>query len=179
MAKSLKGPHHSVGPSYCGRTGFMDRSHRIDIGGLLAGGRQVMLVDDEVPVESFEGIEFPQPARVRLELRCVDRMLTVEGTVDALAHGSCDSCLEDVDREIHVDVDERFDPLAGRDEDPFGESNVLTGDRLDVGDLAQQVVLSILPMGLRCSDACRGLCGTCGANLNAGGCSCTNGESDG
>ena len=157
----------------------MGRSHKIDIGGLLAGGRQLMLVDDEVDIEPFEGITFPEAARVRLELRHVDRMLTIEGSVDARAHGQCDSCLEDVDREIHVEVDERIDPLADREADPFGDSNVLAGDRLDVADLAQQVVLSAMPMGLRCSDDCRGLCGRCGANLNTGVCPCDNGESRG
>ena len=154
----------------------MARSHRIDIGGLLAGGRQLLLVDDEVPIESFEGVTFPQPARVHLELRYVDRMLTVEGTVDVRAHGPCDRCLEEVDRDVHVDVEERLDPSVGRDRDPFGEGNVLIGDRLDVADLAQQMVLSILPMGLRCGESCKGLCGTCGANLNAGGCSCNDGD---
>ncbi|HTU81717.1 MAG TPA: DUF177 domain-containing protein [Candidatus Acidoferrales bacterium] len=138
-----------------------------------------MLVDDEVPLEAFEGITFPEPARVHLELRCADRMLAIRGSVDVRCHGECDRCLEDVDREIHADVDERLDPSAGRDADPFGESNVLTGDRLDVADLAQQVVLSRLPMGVRCSDDCKGLCGACGANLNAGLCSCDNGESRG
>jgi uncharacterized protein len=157
----------------------MGRSHKIDIGGLLAGGRQVMLVDDLVEIEPFEGITFPEGARVRLELRHVDRMLTIEGTVDARTHGECDSCLEDVDREVHVDVDERLDPLAGSEADPFGEGNVLAGDRLDVADLAQQVVLSAMPMGLRCKDDCRGLCGRCGANLNTGACSCNNGDSRG
>jgi uncharacterized protein len=157
----------------------MARSHKVDIGGLLAGGRQLMLVDDEVPIEAFEGITFPDPARIQLELRCVDRMLAIAGGVDARAAGRCDSCLEDVDYEIHVDVDERLDPSNGRDGDPFGESNVLTGSRLDVADLAQQVVLSVLPMGLRCSDHCKGLCGTCGANRNAGGCPCDNGDTRG
>ena len=169
-----------VGPSYCDCIGIMARSHKIDIGGLLGGGRQLMLVDDEVPIEPFEGATFPQPARVHLELRYVDRMLTLEGGVDARAHGQCDRCLEDVDRDIHVDLDERIDPsLAGRDEEPFGDANVLTGDRLDVADLAQQVVLSIMPMGLLCGDDCKGLCGRCGANVNAGACSCDNGESGG
>ena len=54
--------------------------------------------------------------------------------------------------QIHVDVDERLDPAHGRDVDPFGESNVLTGERLDVADLAQQSLLSALPMGLRCAE---------------------------
>ena len=150
----------------------MNRSHKVDISGLLGGGRQVMLVDDEVPIEEFEGTEFPGPATVHMELRYVDRLLHIEGTVDADAKGVCDSCLEDVDRHVHVDVDERLDPHSDRENDPFGESNVLVGNRLDLGDLAQQLVLSVMPMGLRCSDDCKGLCGICGANKNTSPCSC-------
>ncbi len=151
----------------------MNRSHKVDISGLLGGGRQIMLVDDHVPIEDFEGTEFPAPGAVHMELRYVDRFLHIEGTVEADAKGLCDSCLEDVERHVRVDVDERLDPHGDREDDPFGESNVLVGNRLDLADLAQQLVLSAMPMGLRCSDECKGLCGICGANRNTGACSCT------
>ena len=149
----------------------MSQSHKVDVSGLLAGGRQVVEVEDQVPIESFEGIEFPGSATLHVQLRYVDRLLHIVGSVDASVHGECDSCLDDVDREIHVDIDERLDPHASQD-DPFGESNVLAGSRLDVADLAQQLVLSELPMGLRCSDECKGLCGICGVNKNTGTCTC-------
>ena len=154
------------------RTASMDRSHKVDVSGLLAGSRQLMVVTDEVPIEPFEGLIFPEPVSVKLELRAADRMLVVEGAVDARIHGQCDACLEDVDMQVHVDVDERLDPAQGRDVDPFGESNVLTGERLDVADLAQQSVLSALPLGVRCRPGCLGLCPACGANRNTGECSC-------
>ncbi|MBV8198943.1 MAG: DUF177 domain-containing protein [Candidatus Eremiobacteraeota bacterium] len=150
----------------------MDRSHKVDISGLMAGSRQLMMVSDDVPIEPFEGLVFPDPARVELELRQADRMLAVAGTIDARVHGQCDACLEEVDRLLHVEIDERLDPSHGRDVEPFGESNVLTGERLDVADLAQQSVLSAVPMGLRCSEGCQGLCPRCGANRNTGECSC-------
>jgi len=154
----------------------MDRSHRVDISGLLAGSRQVMAVEDAVPIEPFEGIRFPEPVLVRLELHQADRMLAVEGSIDVRVRGQCDACLEDVELDVHVDVDERLDPSQGRESDPFGESNVLTGERLDVADLAQQSVVSTLPMGLRCSEDCRGLCAVCGANRNVTECTCAGGE---
>jgi uncharacterized protein len=150
----------------------MDRSHRVDISGLLAGSRQIMTIADDVPLAPFEGIGFPEPVHVELELRQADRMLSVSGGIDARAHGQCDACLEDVDFRVHVEVDERLDPSHGRDVDPFGESNVLTGERLDVADLAQQSLVSALPMGLRCSEECRGLCAVCGANRNTDACTC-------
>jgi uncharacterized protein len=172
MGKVPWRPRLLGGVSYCGDVVFMDRSHKVDISGLLAGSRQVMFVTDEVPIEPFEGVLFPEPAGVALELRQADRMLAVEGSVDARVHGQCDGCLEEVDRQIHVDVEERLDPSLGRDKDPFGESNVLIGERLDVADLAQQSLLSALPMGLRCREKCRGRCPVCGANKNTGECSC-------
>ncbi|MDQ2866736.1 MAG: DUF177 domain-containing protein [Candidatus Eremiobacteraeota bacterium] len=150
----------------------MSRSHKIDISGLIAGSRQVMVVDDEVPIESFEGIQFPVPAKVHLEMHNVDRLLHVEGEVDATTRGECDLCLEVLEREFHVAIDERLDPSIGRDEEPFGENNVLVGGRLDIADLAQQLVLVQLPMGFRCSDDCKGLCAVCGTNRNAGTCAC-------
>jgi uncharacterized protein len=150
----------------------MARSHNVDISGLLAGSGQVLVIEDRVPIESFEGIAFPHPAEVRLTVRYVDRLLHIEGTVDAQACGECDRCLEQVEHPVHVEVDERFDPHAERDMGPLSEESVLAGDRLDVADLAQQLVLSELPMGVRCKEECKGLCGTCGANLNAGPCPC-------
>lgn len=155
----------------------MGRSHQVDISGIVAGGRQLMAIADDVPIGLFEGISFPEPAHVALELSMVGRTLAVAGTVDARALGSCDACLADVDRMLHVDVDERLDPSRGREAEPFGESNVLTGQRLDVADLAQQVLLSALPLGLRCKDDCAGLCGVCGADRNGGECSCDPGRS--
>lgn len=154
-------------------------SHKIDIGGLVAGGKQVLSVSDDVRLESFEGIIFPNPAHVRLEMRYVNRLLHIEGQVEVEASGECDSCLEGMQRALNIDVDEQLDPGKAGGTEPFGESNVLTGDRLDVADLAQQLVLSGLPMGMRCSEECRGLCETCGTNKNTDTCSCDNGERSG
>ncbi len=103
-----------------------------------------------MPIESFEGIVFERRASVRLRLRSTSGWLEVDGCVDARASGECDVCLDPIGFDVHVDVDERFDPHVGRDADPFGDGNVLIGSQLDVADLAQQVVLSALPMGVRC-----------------------------
>ena len=154
----------------------MAQTHKVDIGGLLAGSGQRLHIDDEVALQPFEGVSFPRPVRVHLEARSLEGDLELSGIVEALVHGECDACLEDVERDVRVEVEERLDPALGREADPFGEGNVLIGNRLDVADLAQQVLLSALPMGLRCKDDCAGLCPSCGTNLNTGACSCNNGD---
>jgi uncharacterized protein len=44
---------------------------------------------------------------------------------------------------------------------------------LDVNDLLHEQFQLALPMKPLCSDACRGLCPQCGANLNRTECGCT------
>jgi DUF177 domain-containing protein len=150
----------------------MGSSHKVDIGALLAGGRQRLSVDQQVALEPFEGVSFPEPARVRLDVHATGDMLEIAGTIEVKIHGECDRCLGDVDRAMHVDVDERFPADGEAQADPFGDSNVLTGDRLDVKDLATQLVCSAVPLGLLCAEGCKGICPACGENKNTGACTC-------
>lgn len=150
----------------------MASSHTVDIGGLLAGGRNTFRVDQTVRLEPFEGWRFPEPARVALEIRGLEHLLEVTGTIDVEAEGDCDRCLETVQRRMHVDVEEELEPRAAVKDDPFSESNVLSGDRLDVADLTRQLVLSAAPFTVLCDPECAGLCPSCGQNKNHGTCAC-------
>lgn len=150
----------------------MASSYKVDIGGLLAGGRQRLVLDEQVEIEPFEGVRFPVPAQVHLEMHSSGDMLEIAGAIDVKYHGECDRCLADVDRSLHVDVDEQLDAGPEAQKDPFGPSNVLTGDRLDVKDLATQIVCSTVPLNLLCELDCKGICPTCGENKNTGACTC-------
>lgn len=150
----------------------MGSSHKVDIGALLAGGRQRLSVDQQVALEPFEGVTFPEPALVHLDVHSSGDMLEIAGTIDVEIHGECDRCLTDVNRAMHVDVDEQFSTDGEAQTDPFGESNVLTGDRLDVKDLTTQLVCSTVPIGLLCAEDCKGICPICGENKNTGACTC-------
>ena len=150
----------------------MASSYKVDIGGLLAGGRQHLAVEQQVALEPFEGIRFPEPARVHLEVYATGEMLEIGGEIDVKIQGECDRCLGDVERAMHIDVDEQLDGGPEAQADPFGPSNVLTGDRLDVRDLATQLVVSAIPLGLLCAADCKGICPSCGENKNTGACTC-------
>ena len=166
MSPSLEGPHRRAAFLY------VMASNKVDVGGLLAGGRQRLVVDQQVELEPFEGVIFPEPARVHLEMHASGDLLEIAGTIDTKLHGECDRCLGDVERAMHVDVDEQLDAAPESQKDPFGASNVLSGDRLDVKDLATQLVCSAVPLGLLCGENCAGLCPLCGENKNTGACTC-------
>jgi len=142
----------------------------IDVGPLLGPGRRTIAVDTSIDIPSFEDLSFESPARVALELRGVDRGIRVQGQIDARATGECRRCLNEVAVPVHLEIDERVAP--GEEMGPLSESNVLVGERLDLGDLVRQLILTALPMGALCSEECRGLCPQCGRNLNAGPCGC-------
>jgi uncharacterized protein len=147
-----------------------NKENMIDVGLLLGPGRRTITVDSRIDVPAFEDLRFEGPAHVVLELRGINRGVQIEGTIDAQAVAGCRRCLEEVEIPLHLDVDERVAP--GEEADPISESNVLTGERLDLGDFVRQTTFTALPMGVLCSEECRGLCPQCGRNQNNGACTC-------
>ena len=47
-----------------------------------------------------------------------------------------------------------------------------TGTKLAIGDILHEQILLALPMKVLCRVDCKGLCPTCGTNLNASSCNC-------
>lgn len=82
----------------------------------------------------------------------------------------CDRCGSEVYRSVetpvrHVLVRE----LAGPDEE---ELVVAKGGFLDIDELVRTDILLALPISSLCSDDCKGLCQSCGCNLNEKSCDC-------
>lgn len=150
----------------------MASAHKVDVGGLLAGNRQRMVVDDRVPLAPFEGVTFPEPASVHLELQASGQLLEISGSVAATIHSDCARCLAELSGEMHLEVDEQVEAGSSLQNGPFEASNVLAGERLDVADLTTQLVCSAIPIGLLCKEDCQGICPRCGENRNTAKCEC-------
>ena len=91
----------------------------------------------------------------------------------------CARCLEPVIEEVHRDFDLFYQPLrrATRHEeerlkDDDTEIGFFEGEGLFLADVLKEQVLLSLPMKVICQSDCRGLCPTCGANLNHEECRC-------
>ena len=140
---------------------------KIDLSPMIAAARQLEL-DGRVDLPPFGAYTFPRPAVVTVVIRALGGGVEVRGTIDARFAGLCDRCLEAVERPVRIAVEERF----ARDDDPFGEANVLVGDHLDAEDLVRQLVDAELPLVLLCDDDCRGLCPRCGRSRNDAACTC-------
>jgi uncharacterized protein len=126
---------------------------------------QLTVVDSSVPAGS--------PVVVDVVLEWVSDGMLATGTVSAPWVGACRRCLGPVGGQLDVEFRELFE-RDHRD----GESYRLGHDQLDLEPLAREALALALPLAPLCRDDCRGLCVTCGADLNAGDCGCTAEASD-
>ncbi len=114
---------------------------------------------------------------VRL-MHTIDGVL-VQGNARAEVLLDCVRCLEPVSVPLEIAVEETFVPtldiLTGQLIRPEEEDQALWIDEhhiLDLGEVLRQDVLVALPLHVVCRPDCRGLCSTCGKNLNDGPCDC-------
>ena len=101
------------------------------------------------------------------------------GRVQTTLELPCSRCLEGFRWPIDAAFDLRYQPHAantGEGEREIEEDDLTTAfyerDEIDLGQLMREQFYLALPMKPLCRDDCKGLCATCGANLNHGSCGC-------
>jgi uncharacterized protein len=111
----------------------------------------------------------PADAEVAVDalLEWVTEGILASGSVTAPWVGDCRRCLGPVTGDTRVDFRELFEAQPTE-----GESYRLAGDVIDMEPLVREALLLDLPLAPVCSPDCRGLCATCGADLNLGACGC-------
>ena len=96
------------------------------------------------------------------------------GALEATVAGECRRCLTDaaapVSADVHLFFAEEDDETAADDPDVFLLDP--NAHDLDLRPALREEFLLVAPAFLQCREDCRGLCPTCGADRNAGECSC-------
>jgi len=91
----------------------------------------------------------------------------------------CDRCLSDVEKTFPIHIDRRVDMDKKQDGDyDADEFSFIDGCMLDADKLVIDEIVVALPTKILCKEDCKGLCPTCGQNLNEGTCGCTNENPD-
>lgn len=87
--------------------------------------------------------------------------------------GPCWRCLVASEHRCSIHAEEF--QAKGRAGQPFDEdldSAYVEGPKLDVASWLRDAVVEALPVVMLCRDACKGLCASCGADLNQAPCAC-------
>lgn len=86
---------------------------------------------------------------------------------------ACDRCLKSVEQEITLRFTrEVWAPDASSDPAVYEEQPFMDGFTLDVEDLLISEIVTSWPMKILCKPDCKGICPTCGRDLNTGTCDC-------
>ena len=138
---------------------------------------------EEVEVD-FEGIVQLNRARLNLSIQKSGEEFFCQGQVNASVKLTCARCLEEFDRELDNSTDFIVCSKQWHDERRAVEDNeeyvFFQGSDLqaDVSDMVRQAVIMSMSMKPLCSEDCKGLCPSCGTNLNESSCDCKSGKVD-
>ena len=84
----------------------------------------------------------------------------IEGEIEFTVKGDCTRCLTPTEKTFNM----TFAETAGEDESDYPVVN----DTVDLSKIADDKILTSIPVSFLCKDDCKGLCPVCGANLNDG-----------
>jgi uncharacterized protein len=135
--------------------------------------------------ETVESDTIISPIKAKLKIMKIASEVIVKGEVVADIKLQCSRCIKDFEHELSVPVDVVYHPLdelkgEERHEIMSGELDMdfYSGDEMDIMTLMKEQILLNIPMKPLCSDLCKGICRTCGKNLNDGACHCPQKETD-
>ena len=153
---------------------------------------------DTVPVEDisedglhliFEGMPglLPEMEECRIQgtakgevfLHRVDGDVHLNGKVAALIVLKCDRCLEEYNQKIDTSffyILVLGQSVEGKKEIALGkedmEVSLYDGAEIQIGEIFREQILLQIPLRHVCREDCKGICPTCGADLNKEECRC-------
>ena len=96
-------------------------------------------------------------------------ILHLEGTLTADMVCICDRCGAEFDsvKELPLEA-----TIVEEESEEYPELYVLDGNEIDLDDILETSLILDMETKFLCREDCKGLCDTCGANLNLGPCGC-------
>ena len=149
----------------------------------LHGARAHETVTRRYDPAAFEGAEelytVVAPVDLAFDLDKDGERFRLVGRVRTMLELTCGRCLDPFALPVDAAFDLRYLPHSrntGEGEIEIEDEDLTTAyyqdDEIDLGQLMREQFYLSLPMKPLCSDACRGLCPVCGANLNRTTCAC-------
>ena len=113
-----------------------------------------------------------EPVHAVGQVRNTAGVLVMTGELTTRLHGNCDRCAKPVEQDFAITLEAVLvTKLENEDyDDPW--TFELNGDQADLDEILTTAVVLNMDSKILCDEDCKGLCPRCGADLNAGPCSC-------
>ncbi|MHB0868217.1 MAG: YceD family protein [Chloroflexota bacterium] len=134
---------------------------------------------NELDPDLAADLQTVSPTIGSLRLMRTSAGILVTGTLTHEVEAACSRCLETFVRTQTIEIDDEFVPVVdvdsgvGLPEPDDVDAFRLTPDHLlDLSEAIRQYAIVESPLQPLCEEGCKGLCSSCGANLNLGACDC-------
>lgn len=112
------------------------------------------------------------PVNIQGQVRNEAGVLLLTATLCTTLHCVCDRCATEFTREYRNGVEAILVSELAHQENEDDWTFLLQGSDADMDDIMNTAFLLNLNSKTLCSPDCKGLCGSCGKNLNEGPCGC-------
>jgi uncharacterized protein len=145
----------------------------IDVSELFSNKKRRKEIHLDLEIDKFfyenEFIQFSKPVKLNLSLKPIGDEIELTGNIETEILLACSRCLETFSNSVNIELNERLSKtLNNEDEDII----FIKDDRLDLNEVVENNIISILPIKRLCNKDCKGLCHQCGINLNHSTCKC-------
>jgi uncharacterized protein len=163
---------------------------RINVAGLLketagAAREYPLSVPTAEVADVLEDARPAAPLEGTVRLMRTQQSVFVRGHVRTRVALDCSRCLEETQVPLEIDVEAEYFPEidvnTGQTLTMPDDDLAFTIDQnheLDLSEAVRQGLLLEMPMHAICNEACKGICPSCGADLNLGPCICRPEETD-
>ena len=129
---------------------------------------------DDVRMDVSEDVQLAEPISGEVRLSRTGRSILARAHLTTAIDGYCSRCLKEVRAPLDLDIEEEALPSIDIDTglplDREEEPDALRLDdhhELDLDQPVREAIFLAEPITLLCREECRGLCPTCGVDLNA------------
>lgn len=162
------------------------KTHLVSINDLPPDGKEFTLDDPEIwdkPIREFKmDCRILEPLRGKVFVQPVDEGILVRGDLRGKVAVPCNRCTEDANVNIDVEFSEYEDipPESGAKDDEQEGCVIykMHAPMLNLAEVGWEQFMLALPVQPLCMPDCKGLCPSCGTNLNAGECDCVKDNDD-
>ena len=150
----------------------------IPISDILSGKGRTKNIDYTFEMDPFEFegdiIKSVSFCKVQGNICSRDNVLLLNINIKVNLEMNCSRCLDSFIYPIDIDIEEKFINDSTLDD----EAIILTDDVLNINEIVEKSIISTLPIKRVCKTDCKGLCQSCGCNLNYDSCTCDKDDVD-
>ncbi len=126
-----------------------------------------------------DNIDLEEPVKASIYLNRISNEVLVKGNIEFVMIQSCNRCLNRFSKNINMDISLSYNlsskDLHVKDKQLIKnelDEEIYFSDEIDLFQIIKEQAFLNIPMKSLCSEDCKGLCPSCGKNLNDGLCDC-------